>query len=55
MGDGSDDRIPRIADYDERYADAYLIDAGTGARTLLAKQRGSMTVAFGTLPSIFRR
>jgi len=42
---GSDDREYRaIADYDERYADAYLIDAGTGARTLLAKkQRGSMT------------
>jgi Tol biopolymer transport system component len=33
-----------LADYDERYADAYLIDALTGARTLLAKkQRGSMT------------
>ena len=42
---GSDDREYRaMADYDERYADAYLIDAGTGARTLLAKkQRGSMT------------
>ena len=42
---GSDDREYRaIADYDERYADAYLIDAVTGARTLLAKkQRGSMT------------
>ena len=42
---GSDDREYRaIADYDERYSDAYLIDAGTGARTLLAKkQRGSMT------------
>ncbi|MCX6633321.1 MAG: prolyl oligopeptidase family serine peptidase [Candidatus Solibacter sp.] len=42
---GSDDREYRpLADYDERYADAYLIDAVTGARTLLAtKQRGSMT------------
>ena len=42
---GSDDREYRpLADYDERYADAYLIDAATGARTLLAKkQRGSMT------------
>ena len=42
---GTDDREYRaIADYDERYADAYLIDAVTGARTLLAKkQRGSMT------------
>jgi dipeptidyl aminopeptidase/acylaminoacyl peptidase len=42
---GSDDREYRpVADYDEHYADAYLIDAVTGARTLLAKkQRGSMT------------
>ncbi len=42
---GTDDReYRRLADYDERYADAYLIDALTGARTLLAKkQRGSMT------------
>ena len=42
---GTDDREYRaIADYDERYADAYLIDAITGARMLLAKkQRGSMT------------
>jgi dipeptidyl aminopeptidase/acylaminoacyl peptidase len=42
---GSDDREYRaIADYDERYADAYLIDAISGARTQLAKkQRGSMT------------
>ncbi|HSV14723.1 MAG TPA: hypothetical protein VLI90_10710, partial [Tepidisphaeraceae bacterium] len=42
---GSDDREYRpLADYDERYADAYLIDATTGARTLLAKkQRGTMT------------
>ncbi len=42
---GSDDREYRpLADFDEHYADAYLIDAATGARTLLAKkQRGSMT------------
>jgi dipeptidyl aminopeptidase/acylaminoacyl peptidase len=42
---GSDDREYRpVADYDEHYADAYLIDAVSGARTLLAKkQRGSMT------------
>ncbi len=42
---GTDDREYRpVADYDERYSDAYLIDAVTGARTLLAKkQRGSMT------------
>jgi dipeptidyl aminopeptidase/acylaminoacyl peptidase len=42
---GSDDREYRpLADYDEHYADAYLIDAVTGARTLLAKKhRGSMT------------
>ena len=42
---GSDDREYRpLADYDEHYADAYLIDAATGTRTLLAKKhRGSMT------------
>lgn len=42
---GSDDREYRpLADFDERYNDAYLIDAVTGQRTLLAKkQRGSMT------------
>ena len=42
---GSDDREYRpLADYDEHYADAYLIDAATGARTLLAKKhRGSVT------------
>ena len=42
---GTDDREYRpLADYDEHYADAYLIDAATGARKLLAsKQRGSMT------------
>ena len=42
---GTDDREYRpLADYDEHYADAYLIDAATGARTLIAKkQRGSMT------------
>ena len=33
-----------MADYDERYADAYLIDAVTGQRTLVAKKnRGAMT------------
>ncbi|MCU1236565.1 MAG: peptidase prolyl oligopeptidase active site domain protein [Candidatus Solibacter sp.] len=42
---GTDDREYRpLADYDEHYADAYLIDAVTGARKLIAsKQRGSMT------------
>jgi dipeptidyl aminopeptidase/acylaminoacyl peptidase len=42
---GSDDRQYRpLADYDEHYADAYVIDAATGARTLVAtKHRGSMT------------
>lgn len=42
---GSDDRQYRpLADYDEHYADTYLIDAVSGSRTLLArKQRGSMT------------
>ncbi len=41
---GSDDREYRpLADYDEHYADAYLIDAMTGARKLIAsKQRGAM-------------
>jgi dipeptidyl aminopeptidase/acylaminoacyl peptidase len=39
---GTDDRQYRpLADYDERYADTYVIDAVTGARTLLAtKQHG---------------
>jgi dipeptidyl aminopeptidase/acylaminoacyl peptidase len=42
---GTDDRQYRpLADYDEHYADAYLIDAATGARKLVAgKQRGAMT------------
>ena len=55
---GTDDREYRpLADYDERYADAYLIDAVTGARTLLAKkQRGSMTWSpVRPLPAVFRR
>ncbi len=42
---GSDDREYRpLADYDEHYADTYVIDAVTGGRKLLAKkQRGAMT------------
>jgi dipeptidyl aminopeptidase/acylaminoacyl peptidase len=42
---GTDDREYRpLADYDEHYSDAYLIDAVTGTRKLIAsKQRGSMT------------
>ncbi|MGA2267066.1 MAG: prolyl oligopeptidase family serine peptidase [Bryobacteraceae bacterium] len=42
---GSDDREYRpLADYDERYADAYVIDATTGARKLVAKKhRGTLT------------
>ena len=42
---GTDDReYRRLADYDEHYADAYLVDAATGARKLIAKkQRGTMT------------
>ncbi len=41
---GADDRAYRpLADYDERYSDAYLIDETTGARTLLApKNRGAV-------------
>jgi dipeptidyl aminopeptidase/acylaminoacyl peptidase len=36
---GSDNRAyRRMNDYDEHYADAYLIDAATGARTLLLKK-----------------
>ncbi len=36
---GSDDREYRaLADYDERYSDAYVIDALTGARKLVAKK-----------------
>ena len=34
---GSDDREYRkLADYDEHYADPYLVDAATGARKLIA-------------------
>ena len=42
---GTDDREYRaLADYDERYSDAYLIDAVTGTRKLIAsKQRSAMT------------
>lgn len=42
---GTDDRAYRaLADYDERYSDAYLIDGNTGARTLVAKkQRGALS------------
>ncbi|MBS1859442.1 MAG: S9 family peptidase [Acidobacteria bacterium] len=42
---GSDDRQYRpLADYDERYSDAYVIDEATGKRTLVArKHRGAMT------------
>jgi dipeptidyl aminopeptidase/acylaminoacyl peptidase len=42
---GSDDRSYRaMADYDERYSDAYVIDGNTGARTLVAKkQRGALS------------
>ncbi len=36
---GSDDReYRRLADYDERYSDEYVIDAATGARKLVAKK-----------------
>ena len=44
---GSDDRAYRRAfDYDDRFADAYVIDAGTGARTLVAKKhRGAVTAS----------
>jgi hypothetical protein len=42
---GSDDREYRaMADYDERYSDAYLVDAVTGARKLVgSKLHGAMT------------
>jgi hypothetical protein len=42
---GGDDREYRpLADFDERYADAYLVDATTGRRTLVAKKhRGTVT------------
>src|SRR5437763_15857686 len=33
-----------MAEYDERYADAYVVDSATGQRTLLAKKhRGTVT------------
>jgi dipeptidyl aminopeptidase/acylaminoacyl peptidase len=50
---GSDDRQYRpLADYDERYADAYLIDASTGARTLLARKlHSSMSGAMTWSPA----
>jgi len=36
---GTDDReYRRLADFDERYADAYVVDATTGARKLVAKK-----------------
>jgi dipeptidyl aminopeptidase/acylaminoacyl peptidase len=36
---GSDDReYRRLADYDERYSDEYVIDAATGKRTVVAKK-----------------
>ena len=36
---GSDDReYRRLADYDERYTDTYVIDAATGARKLVSKK-----------------
>jgi dipeptidyl aminopeptidase/acylaminoacyl peptidase len=42
---GTDDRAYRaMADYDERYSDAYVVDAVTGQRTQIAtKARGNMT------------
>jgi dipeptidyl aminopeptidase/acylaminoacyl peptidase len=42
---GTDDREYRpLADYDERYADAYAVDAATGQRTILAKKHlGALT------------
>jgi len=42
---GTDDREYRpLADYDEHYADAFVIDAATGQRTTLAKKHyGAMT------------
>src|ERR1051325_10249835 len=36
---GTDDReYRRMADYDERYSDAYIIDATTGTRKLISKK-----------------
>ena len=42
---GTDDRQYRpLADWDEHYADSYVVDATTGRRTLVAKkQRGSLS------------
>jgi dipeptidyl aminopeptidase/acylaminoacyl peptidase len=42
---GGDDRNYRVqADYDDRYSDAYVIDAATGARKLVAKKHhGTVT------------
>ncbi|MBZ5585370.1 MAG: hypothetical protein LAQ30_24840, partial [Acidobacteriia bacterium] len=42
---GVDDReYRRAVDYDERYADAYLVDAATGARRLVSRKgRGNLT------------
>ncbi len=42
---GSDDRAYRpLRDWDESYTDAYLVDAATGGRTLVAKKhRGNLT------------
>jgi dipeptidyl aminopeptidase/acylaminoacyl peptidase len=42
---GTDDRAYRaMADYDERFLDAYVVDAVTGQRTLIAKKsRGTLT------------
>jgi len=42
---GTDDRAYRaMADYDERYLDAYVVDAVTGQRTLIAKKsHGTLT------------
>src|SRR5436190_10221096 len=42
---GSDDRAYRLmADYDERYSDAYVVDSTTGARKMIGqKQHGTLT------------
>jgi dipeptidyl aminopeptidase/acylaminoacyl peptidase len=41
---GSDDReYRRLVDYDERYADIYLVDATTGQRRLLVKKNRGQT------------
>jgi dipeptidyl aminopeptidase/acylaminoacyl peptidase len=45
---GTDDRQYRpLADYDEHYADTYVIDAVTGARTLLVTKQHSGTGSSG--------